>query len=175
MVVRKFNVYSNYMNTQTFMYGDDCALAVVEVEQDKMYKKHKHLLSKIRIPPPIFFSQNDEREIKSSQFRVLGYPLEIWNNDAGKMEKNKNLLYSDEGPAEKLQRFNLYDTATLMYSYDTICTTKGNSGCPIQLVGPTGRYRQVGVHVGNIDNKNFSVIFVWNLFLDFLIPTVKEF
>jgi len=37
------------------MYGDDVALAVVEVDKDKVYRKNKHLLSKIRIPPPIFF------------------------------------------------------------------------------------------------------------------------
>ena len=43
------------------MYGDDVALAVVEVdEKDKNYKKNKKYLSKIRIPPPSYFDKRDE-------------------------------------------------------------------------------------------------------------------
>jgi len=108
-------------------------------------------------------------------FRVFGYPIETWTPKKQGLDRNPNLLYIDEGPAEKLVRYNLNDTGVLMYGYDTICTTKGESGCPIQMVGSTGRYKTIGVHVGNIDNKNFSVIFVWNLFLDFLIPTLIDF
>ena len=43
------------------------------------------------------------------------------------------------------------------------------------MVGPTGQHKTVGIHVGNVDNKNFSVLFVWNIFLDFLIPTLLDF
>ena len=42
------------------------------------------------------------------------------------------------------------------------------------MVGPTGQSKTIGVHVGNIDNKNYSVIFVANVFLDFLMPTLID-
>ena len=49
-------MYPNYHNAQTFMYGDDVALAVFEIDQvDKSFTKFKYLLERIRIPPPIFF------------------------------------------------------------------------------------------------------------------------
>ena len=43
------------------MYGDDCALAVVEVDYtDKYFKTYKSYLDKINIPPPTFFDGRDE-------------------------------------------------------------------------------------------------------------------
>ena len=90
------------------------------------------------------------------------------------MQKNPNLLFQDEGEGEKLQRYNLNDTGVLIYGYDKICTTKGESGCPIQMMGPIGNSKTIGVHVGNIDNKNYSTIFVLNMFLDFLMPTLMD-
>ena len=71
------------------MYGDDVALAVVEIDQtDKYFTKNQHLLNKINIPPPIFFAQRDKSHVKVSQFRTLGYPLEVYDSKKLAMERN---------------------------------------------------------------------------------------
>ena len=38
MKVEKFVVYDNYYKTRNFIYGDDLAIAVVHVEDDKFYR-----------------------------------------------------------------------------------------------------------------------------------------
>ena len=43
------------------------------------------------------------------------------------------------------------------------------------MVTPSGGYKTIGVHVGNIDNKNYSVVFVYNIYLDFIMPTLVDF
>ena len=37
------------------------------------------------------------------------------------------------------------------------------------------KFRTIGVHVGNLDNKNYSTMLIENVFLDFLLPTLQKF
>ena len=49
------------------MYGDDIALAVVEIDhKDKYYNKYAYLHTKLNIPPPIFLTDKEEKELAAS-------------------------------------------------------------------------------------------------------------
>ena len=63
--------------------------------------------------------------------RVLGYPIQIYDQSTHQMGKNENYLYTDEGPVKDINFHNNHSCATVLYDYHTILTSKGQSGAEI--------------------------------------------
>ena len=66
------------------------------------------------------------------------------------------------------------DTAILSYDFRKIVTSKGQSGSPLHHIDEDGNYRTIGVHVGNLDNRNYSTILIKNVFFDFILPSLVK-
>ena len=66
------------------------------------------------------------------------------------------------------------DTGILLYLYNDIIASKGQSGAPLQITDQEGNFSLIGMHVGEYHGKNYATMLTKNLFLDFLVPTLQE-
>ena len=91
--------YPKYFKSKSFLYGDDLALAVVEVDDaDRNFSMDE--LNKLVIPTPAPFDDKVGDKLNEAFCRVAGYPIDVFDpksGSVGRMEKNPNYLYQDVG------------------------------------------------------------------------------
>ena len=68
------------------------------------------------------------------------------------------------------------DSATVTYDYTKVVTGKGQSGAALYYEDPNSKEQKIiGVHSGNQGVLNYGCFINFNMFLDFILPTLNEF
>ena len=98
--LHKYFLHHDY-NGKHYPNGTDIALAIMKIDRTDHYFDEEEL-DKVHIPHLDFIRNEDIGNLRGSNIKNAGYPIEIFDSESECLVTNDNYLYEDEGPIDDI-------------------------------------------------------------------------